>query len=603
MWQSFKLGYEWLGILVFLLVVGCNHPKEKSNQDASIINEINDLFQQQVADFEQHLKDFKIAIESDSSQDFNANFKSTFLSFKQFGFILEYYDAQLYGYFNGAPIAKEDMGNPYPNVITPKGLQVIYELIENPAENKSELLEQVDYLIYQLQFVRQINAQNEITAQAVFNAVQQHLLRFETLSLAGFDNPSLQNEYEYLANELNALNAYLSIAQNAFAIASQSKTPILIQYDSSLVNHKLQFIKEKLYPFKQQLAVFIDSEKEKISPIHPNVFNIYDANFLNASFFSANGMEVHPNDAKSELGKMLFSDPILSNQEVNFSCATCHLPDRFFTDGLKLGKSNIIGTELLRNTPTLIHSAYQNKFMYDGRAASLEEQMLHVFKNEKEFKSNMSEMVTAIASNTEYLKRFQSIYSEMTPSVVNLYSITDALAAYVRTLDGHQSTFDLYMRGAIATIDTAALKGFNLFMGKAKCGTCHFAPTFSGLLPPLFQDSEFENLGVPGSINGEVWTKDTDLGRYHFYTNEAFKHFFKTPTIRNVAETAPYMHNGVFKTLEEVMEFYNNGGGVGHELDYENQSLPSETLQLTATEKDEIIAFMKALTDNRYKIY
>jgi hypothetical protein len=140
MWQSFKLGYEWLGILVFLLVVGCNHPKEKSNQDASIINEINDLFQQQVADFEQHLKDFKIAIESDSSQDFNANFKSTFLSFKQFGFILEYYDAQLYGYFNGAPIAKEDMGNPYPNVIAPKGLQVIYELIENPAENKTELL-------------------------------------------------------------------------------------------------------------------------------------------------------------------------------------------------------------------------------------------------------------------------------------------------------------------------------------------------------------------------------------------------------------------------------------------------------------------------------
>ena len=202
--------------------------------------------------------------------------------------------------------------------------------------------------------------------------------------------------------------------------------------------------------------------------------------------------------------------------------------------------------------------------MCDGRANSLEEQMLHVFRNEKEFKSNVSDIIAAIATNDDYLQRFGAIYAEMAPNIINIPSITDALATYVRSLDGHQSTFDQYMRDEIKVLDTAAMNGFNLFMGKAKCGTCHFAPTFSGLLPPLFVDTEFENIGVPGAIDNGKWDIDKDLGRFQFYSNEALLHFFKSTSVRNVTHTAPYMHNGVFTTLEEVLAFYNHGGGVGH---------------------------------------
>jgi len=145
------------------------------------------------------------------------------------------------------------------------------------------------------------------------------------------------------------------------------------------------------------------------------------------------------------------------------------------------------------------------------------------------------------------------------------------------------------------------IDGFNLFMGKAGCATCHFPPTFSGLVPPLFYESESEVLGVPAENVGVDAILDDDMGRYHngrskeFFEN--YKNSFKTVTLRNIALTAPYMHNGVFNTLEEVMEFYNNGGGAGMGIEVPNQTLPADSLHLTQYEQTAIITFMEALTD------
>ena len=136
--------------------------------------------------------------------------------------------------------------------------------------------------------------------------------------------------------------------------------------------------------------------------------------------------------------------------------------------------------------------------------------------------------------------------------------------------------------------------GFNLFAGKAKCATCHYVPLFNGLVPPEFTETESEVIGVPADSKK---TFDGDAGKYLFTRSAIHRNAFKTPTIRNIALTAPYMHNGVFETLEEVMDFYNKGGGAGTHTAPENQTLPAEKLRLSKKEIKNIIAFMKALTD------
>jgi cytochrome c peroxidase len=130
-------------------------------------------------------------------------------------------------------------------------------------------------------------------------------------------------------------------------------------------------------------------------------------------------------------------------------------------------------------------------------------------------------------------------------------------------------------------------------MGKAKCGTCHYMPLFNGTLPPKYFASDAEVIGVPASPADTAI--DPDPGWFNIIRIASFKHAFKIPTVRNAARTAPYMHNGVFATLEDVMDFYNDGGGAGHGLRVANQTLSSDSLHLTQTEIKEVIAFIKSL--------
>jgi cytochrome c peroxidase len=149
------------------------------------------------------------------------------------------------------------------------------------------------------------------------------------------------------------------------------------------------------------------------------------------------------------------------------------------------------------------------------------------------------------------------------------------------------------MRGNEEALSKQELKGFNLFMGKAKCATCHFIPLFSGITPPKYVMSETEVLGVPVSL--EDSTVDADPGYYGVIGVDSYKYAFKVPTIRNINKTAPYMHNGIYQTLDQVMEFYNNGGGAGLGINLPNQTLSKENLHLTKKEIQDIIAFMKSL--------
>ena len=156
---------------------------------------------------------------------------------------------------------------------------------------------------------------------------------------------------------------------------------------------------------------------------------------------------------------------------------------------------------------------------------------------------------------------------------------------------------DNYFKGK-ANLTKEEENGFNLFAGKAKCASCHFIPLYNGTVPPWYNNSESEVIGVPKSINWKNAVVDSDLGRYNTNQIEQFRFSFKTPTIRNIAKTAPYMHNGIYTNLEDVVKFYELGGGNGIGMQLEFQTLPFDNLKLTEREKKDIILFMKTLTDN-----
>jgi cytochrome c peroxidase len=157
---------------------------------------------------------------------------------------------------------------------------------------------------------------------------------------------------------------------------------------------------------------------------------------------------------------------------------------------------------------------------------------------------------------------------------------------------------DQYFRGQI-NLNESETNGFNLFTGKAKCATCHFIPVYNGTIPPWFNNTESEVIGVPKSVRWSDAEIDEDLGRYNLNQIEQLKYSFKTPTIRNIEKTAPYMHNGVYNKLDDVIKFYELGGGNGIGMNLAYQTLPFDNLQLTASEKNDLISFMKTLTDKK----
>jgi len=193
--------------------------------------------------------------------------------------------------------------------------------------------------------------------------------------------------------------------------------------------------------------------------------------------------------------------------------------------------------------------------------------------------------------------QYDSLFTQAFPDskVIRKKSVVRALSAYVSTLNAFNSRFDRNMRGELDDFTDQEILGMNLYMGKALCATCHFLPLTNGTVPPNFRETEKEVIGTPETAeNKEV---DDDEGFYWVYKEGIHKYMFKTPTVRNIQFTAPYMHNGVYETLEQVMDFYNKGGGGGMGFDLPHQTLPFDSLSLSNAEQQAIIAFMKTLSD------
>jgi cytochrome c peroxidase len=342
-----------------------------------------------------------------------------------------------------------------------------------------------------------------------------------------------------------------------------------------------------------QLEQDLPSRKIKYNRmLRQEVSTLFDSGAFNVNAFSP-GHEFHLTDAKAELGEKLFYDVSLSGTHTR-SCASCHKPDLAFTDGLaKHADIHDSSKLVLRNVPTLLNVALQSNYFYDMRALTLEDQTKDVITNKHEMDGSMAAIIKYVSADTTYRALLAKAFPAKTKKVIKPDEVENALASYVRSLTKLNSRFDEYMRGNEGALSKQELKGFNLFMGKAKCATCHFIPLFSGITPPKYVMSETEVLGVPGSLADS--TQDPDPGYYGVIGVDSYKYAFKVPTIRNINKTAPYMHNGIYQTLDQVMEFYNNGGGAGLGINLPNQTLSKENLHLTKKEIQDIIAFMKSL--------
>lgn len=273
---------------------------------------------------------------------------------------------------------------------------------------------------------------------------------------------------------------------------------------------------------------------------------------------------------KVELGKQLYFDTRLSADNT-VSCATCHSPVLGFSDG-HTTSTGVKGQKGDRNAPTVINTTYNDLQFWDGRAKSLEEQALGPIQNPIEMGFTLDGAVKRLNSIEGYRKQFQVIFK----TDVTAEGIGKAIASFERTILSGGSRWDDFNYGNEKALSDLAKKGLELFNGKALCSSCHLGFNLT--------DNSFHNIGV--GMNRE----NPDLGRFNVTKNEMDRGAFKTPTLRDIARTDPYMHDGSVKTLEDVVEFYNKGGEPNKWLDKK-----LKPLNLSEKEKSSIVEFLKAL--------
>jgi cytochrome c peroxidase len=271
--------------------------------------------------------------------------------------------------------------------------------------------------------------------------------------------------------------------------------------------------------------------------------------------------------ATSALGRELFFDARLS-RDGRVSCASCHQPDKGFSNGERFaaGVGGKIGT---RNVPGLMNVAYSKSLFWDGRAATLEAQALMPIENPAEMDMRPADLAARLNGIADYSERFRKVFGgPATPE-----RIATALAAYERTLVSDDTPFDRHLRGDKQALSADALRGMRLFFGEARCAVCHKGPTLS--------DDLFHNVGA---------ADPDDLGR-RAVTGKAADHgAYRTPQLREVGQTSPYMHNGRFKTLRDVVRHYNFGGVTDQENDQRDTAL--QVLYLAEDQVDDLVAFL-----------
>ena len=280
-----------------------------------------------------------------------------------------------------------------------------------------------------------------------------------------------------------------------------------------------------------------------------------------------------PSAERIALGQRLFFDPRLS-RDGTMSCATCHHPGLGWADGLPMARGDK-GMVLGRATPTLFNTAYNSIQMWDGRKKTLEDQAPAAFVSRDAMDLSLAKLLQKLRNNQGY----QALFAKAYPGeLMNEASLSKAIASFERTLVSNNSAFDQWVRGDANALSAQQVEGFKVFVGKGGCVSCHSGANFT--------DNDFHNVGLAS------WgSARPDMGRYAIKPVETAKGAFKTPTLREVARTAPYFHDGSASTLLEVVEFFDRGGGGASNL-----SPKIKPLHLSNQEKQALVAFLESLS-------
>ena len=536
-----------------------------------------------------------------------AALRETRAMYKSVELFVEYYGGpSLARELNGPPIPKAEDEDPE-HSLAPVGLQVFEAALQQPSDARRL----IGYMRTAVASLRRVGADTMPGDAYLFDAMREEIARVATLGLAGFDQTTASDP---LVDASNALGGVLSAFAPYRSRLARRDARVLARLDSAFdaaitqlqsasiahfsrldfISHHVQSMAHALAAAQQALAIGAPDRPRAWSARSASIF---DSAAFDPMFFAALDAP-WPTPALAALGRDLFFDTRLSPSGTR-SCATCHDPARAFTDGharapLLPGHA---ARRPARNTPTLWNAALQPALFADNRVRTLEDQAADVVGSAAEMGGSLADAALRIAQDSVLVRRFARSFGASPDTALTARTLRLALAAYVRTLTALSSRFDRAVRGDREAMTSDERAGFELFMGKARCGTCHFAPLFNGATPPTLSESEPEVIGVPAPASRHHPPIDPDSGRFNVRRIDQHLFAFKTPTLRNIALTAPYMHNGVYATLEEVVDFYDAGGGHGLGIALPHQTLPTDSLRLTREERRDLIAFLRTLTD------
>ena len=543
-------------------------------------------------------------------------FRRARAQYKHLEGVVEFYAPALAAAFNSRRQEVDDDDAPPPSLLAPSGFPALESLFW-PSEGSVSTREfadsarrLVDAMRPLVGRVRGLATGIQPTDAQVVELTRLELVRVTTLGIAGFDTPRSREAMAECAEALDGVRRLHMVAGPRWPAAGTRRRQLDVSLSaaSAYLRAHADFTSFDrlgfLVGYANAAAVALDSLRlttgvvPLIMPrgLRANAVSPYAAGAFDARAYAPRSAP-RESPALVELGERLFGDPRLSGPRTR-SCASCHDPSRAFADGRATPAGLVPGMRVPRNAPTLINVAFQPAQFADERAVSLEDQVVEVLRSRAEMASSIDTAAARVRADRSYRMEFARAFvdrADDSGSVTPL-RVRQALAAFERSLAAMTSRFDRAVRGDTAAITAEERRGFNLFMGKAACGSCHFAPLFSGVAPPLYVASDVEVVGTPAAPNSERF--DADSGRGAIDHRADHVRAFKVPSLRNVALTAPYMHNGTFLTLRQVMDLYEGGGAHGR---LSNQTLATDSLHLTPSERDAVIAFLQTLTDSNVR--
>lgn len=436
----------------------------------------------------------------------------------------------------------------------------------------------------------------------------------QTLSAAAYDlgavalesTPALPDGLSAVLADARGTLDYIDRGAELLAATSAAKTSetlTIVKADSALLRNRLDdAIKSRVFEDRASFVLLtgklgvslrrlsLDVGIETRPPYRPRRMTAPSENEENISVFTIPARNFADDEPKTmayvDLGRTLFFDKRLSARGVR-ACATCHAPEKGLADGTARPKS-LEPSVTLRHTPSLLYGSLQAAYLWDGRVLTAERQALGVIHAKAEMGLADEEIVHALEHADDLRPLFAAVgASKITPDVV-----ARALAAFqAHEFVPADAPIDRYARGDESALSPLARAGLDVFAGRGRCARCHVPPFFGGSRPRDFTVPIFAVLGVP--TIPEATTIDADLGRGSVTHREVDAHAFKTPTVRNVLRTAPYFHHGAFRTLEQVVEFYDRGGGRGFRLSVPNQDPDVRKLDLSPSEKASLLEFLR----------